>query len=199
MEQLGDMRRRIIDAAVRQIESDGEHSLRLRDIAAVVGVAEPTLYHYFANREALISAAHAERYRKSLIGTLDPFIEAVNVCTSKAEFVAIFHAMYSTAFRPERAAVRATRAQIIGSALFRPDLYEQVTKMMRDSLDEGTSSLRVAQANGWLRPDIDVQAFSFWNLAHMSSLIYAEMQNDEQLVSAFKKIALDAVNSVLAD
>lgn len=191
------MRERIVDAAISQIEAEGDASIRLRDIAKTVGIAEPSLYHYFSGREELITAAHTERYRRSIAETIEPFIAAVRDCTTKHEFVDVFRSLYFMAFRPERAAVRETRADIIGSSLHRPELHRHVTQMTRASLDGTVEVLRFAQEKGWLRRDIDPVAFGFWNMAHMSGLVYAELQADERMIEAFKTIALEAVVSVL--
>jgi AcrR family transcriptional regulator len=191
------MRAQIVDAVISQIEAEGDASVRLRDIAAAVGIAEPSLYHYFSGREELITAAHSERYRRNLAETIDPFVAAVRSSASREEFVEVFRRLYAFAFRPERAAVRETRADIIGSSLHRPHLHRQIAQMTRESLDSTVEVLRFAQEKGWLRGDIDPTAFSFWNMAHMSSLLYAELQNDEEMVTAFKKIALEAVVSIV--
>lgn len=198
MEPTGDTRQRIIDAAAKVIESEGESSLRLRDVAAIVGIAEPSLYYYFANREELITASNAERYRRS-IAVIGPFVAGVGHATNKAEFVDAVKRTYESAFLPERRAARALRAELIGSAIYRPDLYEQISEMTRQALDDGVKVLRTAQENGWLRADIDAEAFCLWTMAHMSSIIYAEMRNDERLLLEFKKIGHEAVAAFLKD
>lgn len=198
MDPLGDMRQRIIETASTHLESEGEASIRLRHIAEVIGISEPSLYHYFTNREALITAAQAERYRRT-ISVVSPFVVEVGTSTNRAEFVAAVQRTYESAFLPERRRVRAIRAELLGSSMHRPELYEQISAMTRHALNEGVTALRTAQENRWLRADIDPDAFCLWIMAHMSNIVYAEMQNDERLLLAFKKIGLEALTALLGD
>lgn len=198
MELTGDMRQRIIDAAVRQIETEGEASLRLRDIASVVGIAGPSLFHYFANREELVVAAQAERYRRS-VAVANPFVVAAGISTNRTEFIAAVRETFAGAFLPERRVAREIRAEILGSSIHRPNLYNEVAEMTHVSLEEGVRALRRAQESGWLRSDIDVEVFCLWIFAQMSSIIYAEMRNDDRFLRMFKQIGLEALNKFLMD
>jgi AcrR family transcriptional regulator len=52
----GDLRRALIDDAVRTIAGQGIGALNLRQLAAGVGVTSGAPYHHFASREALLAA-----------------------------------------------------------------------------------------------------------------------------------------------
>ena len=168
----------------------------MRSVADAVGISEPTLYHYFKNRDALVVAAHAQRYRAELAGTVDELLPAVETSTSKEEFLAILEAVYQRAYNPERAGIRATRAEIIGSAWRREELRVEVATAMLDSLTNSVAALRVAQSRGWLADDIDPQAFAIFNLSLMSGLLFPEIQQNDALLRDWKKLALEAVMAI---
>jgi AcrR family transcriptional regulator len=50
-----DRRQALVQAAYRLIAEKGLEGLRLRDVAAQVGIEHPTLHHYFATKEDLIA------------------------------------------------------------------------------------------------------------------------------------------------
>ena len=52
-----DTRSRILDAAIEMMESSGEASIRVATIAAKLDIAEPSIYHHFTNRAALVEEA----------------------------------------------------------------------------------------------------------------------------------------------
>jgi len=56
--------RRIVDTAVELAEKGGFEAVRLRDVAAVAGVALGTLYRHFRSKEDLLLAALAEEVAK---------------------------------------------------------------------------------------------------------------------------------------
>jgi AcrR family transcriptional regulator len=190
------MRLQILDAAVRLIEEKGERALRLRDVAASVGIAEPTLYHYFPNRDALVVAAHAQRYRTELAVTVEPFLPAVQDCKSKEEFITILQSVFVHSFNPERAPIRATRAEVIGSAYRRESLRREVSEAMMDSLAATIEALKLAQSRGWLRNDVDPRAFAIFNLSLISGLIFPEIQSDDSLLDQWKRLAIEAATAL---
>ena len=117
-----DTRTRLLDAAVQIIAKDGERALRLRDVARSVGISEPTIYHYFPDRDSLIVAALARRYEGELAETVNPFVPAVQKCQSKAQFISILQSVYHDSFRPDRTVIRITRAEVVTSAFHREQL-----------------------------------------------------------------------------
>ncbi|MER7052459.1 MULTISPECIES: TetR/AcrR family transcriptional regulator [unclassified Streptomyces] len=54
--------REIVDAAERQIAEHGLHALSLRAVARGLGMTVQGLYHYFPNRDALVTALVAKAY-----------------------------------------------------------------------------------------------------------------------------------------
>mgnify|MGYP000912422834 FL=1 len=57
-----DLRERILDAAWRQIAREGAPALALRAIARDLGIAAPSIYNHFSDRDALVTALILEAY-----------------------------------------------------------------------------------------------------------------------------------------
>ena len=192
-----DTRARILVATVAQIEDGGEAAVRLRDIAASVGISEPSLYHYFRSRESLIVAAHAKRFRDNLAVTLTPFVDALSGCTSREQFLASFVDLYRRSFPPERVPVRSTRTEIIGASFHRPELRETVATEMEAAFAPAIDLLREAQAKGWLRSDLSIEAFVYWNMANITGLIYPELRSDPTILPDFRDLIIEALVLVI--
>jgi AcrR family transcriptional regulator len=192
-----DVRRRILDATVAQIEAGGEASVRLRDVAASAGLAEPSVYHYFGSREELIAVAHAHRFRINLAVMLDPFVRAMQNCGSPEEFEQLVLLVYEASFKAGREAARVTRVEVIGHAAYRPSLRAELTKAMGEALDPAARMLEVAQERGWLRRDIDAKAFVYWNLGAITGLVFVEQMEDDVLLEEFKRLMVAAVRAIV--
>ena len=199
MENTPNTKTRILDAAIDLIEANGERALRMRDVAAVVGIAEPTIYHYFPDRDSLVVAAHARRYRRELSVTVDPFLPAVQTCTSKEEFVKILQSVYHHSFEPGRTSVRATRAEVVGASFRLEKLRAEVSVAMMESLSPTIEALKLAQSRGWLRTDIDPEAFAIFNLSLISSCIFPEIQNNPELLTKWQELAISTVTAFLCN
>ena len=199
MDNTPNTKTRILDAAIDLIEANGERALRMRDVAAVVGIAEPTIYHYFPDRDSLVVAAHARRYRRELSVTVDPFLPAVQTCASKEEFVKILQSVYHHSFEPGRTSVRATRAEVVGTSFRLEKLRTEVSVAMMESLAPSIEALKLAQSRGWLRTDIDPEAFAIFNLSLISSCIFPEIQNNPELLTKWQELAISTVTTFICD
>jgi AcrR family transcriptional regulator len=72
--ELGSTRMRLLEATGVALARYGPRKLSLTDIASLAGVSRPTLYRYFASREALLEALaeyEKERFRSGLSDALD--------------------------------------------------------------------------------------------------------------------------------
>jgi TetR/AcrR family transcriptional regulator, repressor for neighboring sulfatase len=54
--QADEARKRILDAAEKQLMKVGPEGLRLTDLARALGVSHPAILHHFGNREGLVAA-----------------------------------------------------------------------------------------------------------------------------------------------
>lgn len=70
----GDLRRALLDAALRILVEEGPHALTLREVARRVGVTQAAPYHHFADKDAILAAVAEEGFTKlheSMIGARD--------------------------------------------------------------------------------------------------------------------------------
>lgn len=59
----GDLRRALLQAAVRTLQKQGLHALTLRAVGAELGVSRSALYRHFADKSALLTAVASEGFR----------------------------------------------------------------------------------------------------------------------------------------
>jgi len=162
-----------------------------------VGIAEPTLYHYFKDRESLIIAAHARRLKVNLATTIDPFLAAVHSCKNQDEFLDILLGVYRHSYQPERTVVREVRAELIGASMQREELRASVVDEINASLEASIAAIDFAKDQGWVPPHVDSRAFALFNLSLISSSVYAEMQKDSELTQNWKHLAMAAITSIV--
>ena len=62
---------RLLEAAIRSMDADGEAGLRVDAVVSEAGVTIPVLYHHFGNREGLVRAAHVVRITRALDQIVD--------------------------------------------------------------------------------------------------------------------------------
>lgn len=69
--RTGDKRDRILDAAVKVFARTGFHATRVSDVAKAAGVADGTIYLYFASKEELLVSLFEDRLGKLLAHLTD--------------------------------------------------------------------------------------------------------------------------------
>lgn len=190
-------RDRLLAAAIEVIEADGEQSVRVRDIAAAAGVTEAPLYHYFGDRDGLISEAQALRYGQGQIEVIEEFAAAAVRCRSAEEFLAVVRSSLEEVYQPARAPRRAARVNVLGSAVSRPELWERLADQQAAANAMLADVVSIAQARGFVRPDFDANMFAVWVLGMGTGRVLLELDPDAAGSTEWNSIAIDAALAVM--
>lgn len=192
-----DTRARLLAAAIEVLESDGEVAVRVRAVSARAGVSYASLYHFFQDREGLIVAAQAERFRRSLMETLPPLRVAIEACTSRDELRAIIEAGLRGMWSAARADVRRARMESLAAAVSRPRLAALLRDVQHDYNEAVAAALVEPRRRGWVRDDIDLEMFAAWALGVTTGRVFVEMDEDRSDAEAWNRIAVEAIFGIL--
>ena len=164
-------RRLILQAAVKCFDAAGPMRATVDDIAQVASVHRTTVYKYFPNRPAIISAV-------LLFEAQDLIDEATIFYEGPCPFIEQFANAYSHV-------VRGVRESRLLRRLFDPDAVDAVvhaTGASEEFRDLVASSLRpiiaLAAEKGELRADLDVDEVIEW-LGSIALLLLGESFRDE--------------------
>jgi AcrR family transcriptional regulator len=175
---IADTRTRILEAAMFAISENGEGAIRVQKIAESVGVREPSVYHFFKNREALVEAAHVERYRRSFIEMVQPFQAGVALSDNAEDFQRIVKKILSLIYVPQREKIRSIRISVMGAAQASPAIAEEIRQINYDICSEIAAVFIAAQAKNWMRKDIDPLVSAYWIIGQFIGRVAAEMDQD---------------------
>ena len=70
----GDLRRALLDEAVRTIQTHGVEHLTLRTVGERLGVSRSALYRHFADKQSLLATVGKEGFRALYKGATPPLI-----------------------------------------------------------------------------------------------------------------------------
>jgi AcrR family transcriptional regulator len=144
----GDLRRSILDAALRVIAADGPGAVSLRDLARQAQVSHAAPAHHFGNRAGLLTAIAVEGYQ--LLGEALTATPAPTFLEAGARYVrfALDH--------PAHFAV-----------MFAPELYDERSPALVEARGGTRAALRKAAAGGRTRQ------VAAWSLAHGFATLWA--------------------------
>lgn len=160
------------------IAENGEGAVRVQKIAEAVGVREPSVYHFFKNREALVEAAHIERYRRSYVEMVRPFEAGAALSDSAEDFRRIVERILTLAYQQNREKIRSVRMSVMGAAQSSGSVAEAVNQINFEICSGIAAVLTTAQEKNWMRQDIDPLASAYWIVGQIMGRVVAEMDQD---------------------
>jgi AcrR family transcriptional regulator len=127
----GDLRRALLDTAVKVVEKDGVSALTLQTLARRAGVSSGAPYHHFESREQLLAAIAQE----GLLLLVQEMKRASAEARDAGEYLAGLGRGYVRFALAHRGHFRV---------IFRPELREQLGKDLNEALGEGLTLLKDA-------------------------------------------------------
>lgn len=197
MTDISDTRTRILEAAMSVIEDTGEGALRVQKIAESVGVREPSVYHFFKNREELVEAAHIERYRRSHLEMVRPFQAGAALADNAEDFRRIVKKILSLVYSAEREDIRSTRMSVLGAAQTSPKIAEAIRQINFEVFSKVAEVFATAQEKNWIRKEVDPLAAAYWINGQILGRVMAEMDKERVDLDKWNQISETAVSYFL--
>lgn len=194
-----DTRSKIIDATITIIEADGEAAVRVDAVVRSAGFTKPVLYHHFGDREGVIAAAQAERFRRSLEIGIEGATALVDAASSADDFLTAMRVLLKNYASPEGRERRRFRIEVLGAAASRPALMASIVEASRAHIDKFEMPLRIAEARGWLKPDVPVRDFAQWWVGLVLSRHLFEIDPDGFSEASWDLLTDRAMRLIVAD
>ena len=191
-----DTRAKLLNATIEAISSGGEGSVRVSNVASAVGVREPSVYHFFKNREALVEAAQIERYRRSYTEMMVPFEAAAMMSDSWDDFERSVRKIFAAVYSPDRAQLRSIRKNVMGAAQSSPAIAAAVIEINHETAESLARVMTFGQEKGWVTRDLDAMALAYWGIGQINGRVMAEMNPSQVDLDAWNKVSIEAVLGV---
>lgn len=186
---------RLLDAAMRSMDTDGEAGLRVDAVVAEAGVTIPVLYHHFGNREGLVRAAHVARLQRDFDTRIADFAAAMAAVDDRDSLIATFDGILQSVGSVSDE--RFIRVNVLGATYGRPDLQEEVAAMQRLAWQRVAEQLVEPQRKGWIRPDLDLVEFAGWLFGLFVGRVLIDIQGPAMSPVAWDTYTRTALYTVL--
>lgn len=167
---------RLLAATIAVLESEGDRAVRVQRIADEVGVAVTSIYHHFGNRRGLIVRAQSERFVRSLADSNLLLAEHLAVARSAAEFREALAGVIALWAGSGRAPLRRRRLQALAGGVSDEVLRASIVEVQNVVRSAGVAVLRPYQERGWIRADLDLEAFYSWGAGVILSKVVLELE-----------------------
>ncbi|WAI00194.1 TetR/AcrR family transcriptional regulator [Methanogenium organophilum] len=134
-----DVRRRIVKAALEEVNECGLHALRMEDVAARVGISRATLYNYFSDKEALLNAILEEMKEEGKAIFEDTFQDK----SFRDILSLMFELMVISAMN-----LPSVEAELFSIASRTPDIQQSMQMIFEEGVRKLSERIQEGQQNG---------------------------------------------------
>jgi AcrR family transcriptional regulator len=189
----GDLRRALIDQALRTIDRLGVEGLTLRSVGEALGVSRTALYRHFSDKQALVAAVAREGFRTFRLALVDAWERRGR---GRAGFEAMGEAYLQFAVaHPSH--YRAMFGRFVESCARDPELIEEAEAAFQALVD----ALVEGQREGWVRQDDPLMLARFvWSVTHGIAMLVidGQLRDGDESGIALNRYAVERIRAAIA-
>ena len=190
---------RLLSAAIALLDEGGEVAVRVDAVAAAAGVKRPSIYYFFGDREGLVIAAQAERYRRTLLFGMTDQAKAVRACETPEEFRELIRSWIRAIGGPAGVERRRVRVEVLGAAASRPELRAKLEAADAEATRLIANTIAIAQDRRWTGSRFDPEIGALWWIGMMNGRYLVEGSRSDEERAAWDAIASEAIVRLFGD
>jgi len=153
----------ILLVAMEMLAAHGPDGFTIDEVLIASGASASSLYHHFGNREGLVLAAEAERYRQLAKREDRRNLDGGHQAHTTEEFFEYLAVQLRRIVTdPATREVRRSRLQVAARALDAPDLAQKTSRSQEAMLAAIAEMFHDAQARGLINQQVDANAYAAW-------------------------------------
>lgn len=188
-------RQRLIEFALIELDKNGLSGFDLDDLLEKSKISKGSLYHHFGSKNGLITAAEVHL----LLATYDEGNRLLRLLIENTknadEFASHMELMVRTATNKESEESRRRRVRALALAQHNPALAKEIKRSQIEGSNYLADTMQIAVDNGWLRPDINVKAFSYWQQGMFFGHKLLDITDEDDLKDPWNEIAIIALRA----
>ena len=188
---------KLIEFAAKELDRVGPVKFDIDSVLRKSKISKGSLYHHFGSKNGLLVAAETQQFIKYLDEQNTLLRNLVETRNSASDFLTLMTRVMEISGLPENRDLRKKRIRAIAVAAHDRDLSEFIkTEQIKGSLYLA-QTLQIAKDRGWIKPDVDVLAASYWIQGLFMGHIMLDITEIKDLDKAWNSIAVDAIRSFI--
>jgi len=188
---------KLIEFAAKELDKVGPVKFDIDSVLRKSKISKGSLYHHFGSKNGLLVAVETQQFIKYLDEQNTLLRNLVETRNSASDFLTLMTRVMEISGLPENRDLRKKRIRAIAVAAHDRDLSEFIkTEQIKGSLYLA-QTLQIAKDRGWIKPDVDVLAASYWIQGLFMGHIMLDITEIKDLDKAWNSIAVDAIRSFI--
>ena len=189
----GDLRRALIDQALKIIDKEGTEALTLRGVGDALGVSRTALYRHFADKQALIAAVAREGFRDLRVSLVEAWTREEHGFQG-LQSMGLAYVAFAVA-HPSH--YRAMFGRFVESCKKDPELIEEARAAFQALVEALVELQQEGQARG---DDPLLQARFVWSVVHGVAMlaIDGQLREGDESGEGLSRYAVDRIQVAIA-
>lgn len=143
------------------VEQRGEAGLRVAELAERCGIAVGLLYHYFKDRQAIISAVREQQFIARVEADIQQ-LKSFSTSGNNADIVDVIVNQFADPRAEDRMPGRLQRMEVLVAASHDPGLMTKLQAVETHFVQEIIETIRNAKRTGLVAEDVDEKSLAFF-------------------------------------
>ena len=189
---------KLLEVTISELDRVGLAEIDLDSLLRKSKISKGSLYHHFGSKNGLLAAAEAQQFMKYLKREGETFRELIEDCKSKQKFVDLVADVMKITRLEANIDFRKKRVRAIAMS-FNDENLAQVLKNAQIEVTEYLAgSFQIAKDRGWVKPDTDLMALSYWIQGVFIGHIMLDITEQTEHEEAWSEVAFQALQPFLA-
>ena len=189
---------KLLEVTISELDRVGLAEIDLDSLLRKSKISKGSLYHHFGSKNGLLAAAEAKQFMRHLKREGETFRKLIEDCTTKQQFVELVAAVMRVTRLKSNLDFRKKRVRAIAMS-FNDENLAQVLKNAQIEVTEYLAgSFQIAKDRGWVKPDTDLMALSYWIQGVFIGHIMLDVTEQTEHEDAWSQVAYQALQPFLA-
>ena len=189
---------KLLEVTINELDRVGLAEVDIESLLRKSKISKGSLYHHFGNKNGLLAAAEAQQFMKYLKREGETFRKLIEDCKSKQKFIDLVAAVMKITSLEANIDFRKKRVRAIAMS-FNDENLAQVLKNAQIEVTEYlAASFQIAKDRGWVKPDTDLMALSYWIQGVFIGHIMLDITEQTEHEEAWGQVAFEALRPFLA-
>jgi len=189
---------KLLEVTISELDRVGLAEIDIDSLLRKSKISKGSLYHHFGSKNGLLAAAEAQQFMKYLKREGETFRKLIEDCATKQKFVDLVAGVMKITRLESNLDFRKKRVRAIAMS-FNDETLAQVLKNAQIEVTEYLAgSFQIAKDRGWVKPDTDLMALSYWIQGVFIGHIMLDITEQTEHEDAWSQVAFQALQPFLA-
>ena len=188
---------KLIAVTAKEIDRVGLAKVDVESLLKKSKISKGSLYHHFGSKNGLLAAAAAQQFVTYLQSEGAAFRTLIENCASKKEFLKLIAGVMKITSLKRNREFRQKRVRAIAMSFNEKNLSKVIKAEQLVVTQYLAETFAVAQKRGWIKPDIDLVALSYFFQGVFIGHILLDVTNQVEYDERWSEIAFEALQPFL--